>query len=81
LAAIRAYIGNDHSNWDANLNAISGALRAALHRSTGFSAYFLAIGQNMTLNGNDFALLRKMNMLNDDLRLDYPVSAPRRRYC
>lgn len=69
LAAIRAYIGSEHTDWDVNLNAISGALRASLHRSTGYSPYFLAFGQNMILNGRDYSLLRNLDLLNDDTKL------------
>ena len=69
IAAIRAYIGSDHGNWDTNLNEISGALRACVHRSTGFSPYFLTFGQNMILHGKDYELLRKLNLLSDDTLL------------
>lgn len=69
LAAIRAYIGTDHTNWDQYLNEISGSLRSNLHRSTGFSPYFLCFGQNMVMNGQDYDLLRKLNLLSEDTNI------------
>jgi len=65
LAAIRACIGVDHTNWDTKLNEINGALRSAIHLSTGYSPYFLAFGQNMLLNGKDYELLRILDLLID----------------
>lgn len=72
LAAIRAYIGKEHINWDVNLNEINASIRANIHRSTGHSPYYLCFGQNMMLNGQDYELLRKLNMLSDDTTLKRP---------
>jgi transposase InsO family protein len=72
LAAIRAYIGKEHINWDMNLNEINASIRANIHRSTGYSPYYLCFGQNMMLNGQDYELLRKLNMLSDDTTLKRP---------
>jgi len=72
LAAIRAYVGQDHTNWDKQLSEISGSLRANFHRSIGFSPYYLCFGQNMILNGKDYDLLRKTDLLQDDVAMKYP---------
>lgn len=69
LAAIRAYIGSDHTNWDINIDAISASLRSSIHRSTGYSPYFLCFGQNMIANGQDYELLRNLNSLSDDVAI------------
>lgn len=69
LAAIRAYIGKDHAQWDINLNELSGSFRSTIHRSTGYSPYYLCFGQNMISNGKDYDLLRKLNALADDVHL------------
>jgi len=72
LAAVRAYVGQDHTNWDKQLSEISGSLRANFHRSIGFSPFYLCFGQNMILNGKDYDLLRKLDLLQDDLAIKYP---------
>ncbi|KAH8398898.1 hypothetical protein KR222_005875 [Zaprionus bogoriensis] len=37
---------------------------------TGYSPYFLTFGQNMILNGKDYELLRNLNLMSDDTRLN-----------
>ncbi|KAH8321977.1 hypothetical protein KR067_013017, partial [Drosophila pandora] len=51
---------------------ISASLRASVHRSTGFSPYFLCFGQNMIVDGRDYELLRKLKALTDDVALKTP---------
>lgn len=65
LSAIRAYIKHDQSNWDEYLSSISCSLRSSLHASIGTSPYYMTFGQHMITNGNTFALLRKLDMLDD----------------
>lgn len=72
LASIRAYIGNDHTNWDCNLPEICAALRSTVHRSTGYSPYSLVFGQEMILNGKDYEMLRGIGLVSEDTRLKYP---------
>jgi len=72
LAAVRAYVGADHTNWDLNIDAISASLRSSVHRSTGFSPYFLCFGQNMVANRQDYELLRNLDLLTDDVALKTP---------
>jgi len=55
-------MGVDHTSCDTKLNELNGALRSAIHRSTGYSPYFLAFGQKMLLNGKDYELLRKLDL-------------------
>lgn len=65
ISAIRAYIKHGQSNWDEYLSSISCALRSAVDASIGTSPYYMAFGQQMITNGNSYALLRKLDMLND----------------
>ena len=62
IAAIRSYLGKDQRNWDTNLNKITVALRSHLHSSIGYSPYYVLFGQQMITNGNDYQLLRNLNL-------------------
>jgi len=68
----RAYVGADHTNWDLNIDAISASLRSSVYRSTGFSPYFLCFGHNIVAKGQDYELLRNLDLLTDDVALKTP---------
>ena len=55
-------MGKDQRNWDANLSKITVALRSYLHSSIGYSPYFVLFGQQMITNGNDYQLLRNLDL-------------------
>lgn len=61
LAAIRAYIHEDHREWDAHVSEIAGAIRNVVHGSTGYSPHFLVFGQHAINHASEYALLRKLN--------------------
>lgn len=63
LAAIRAYVGSDQSNWDANISSIASSLRNRKHDSTGYSPYYLLFGQHFVNHGSIHGLLRQLNEL------------------
>lgn len=69
LAAVRAYIGSDHSRWDEKLTEIAGALRNSINISTGYSAYRLVFGRNMITHASHYDLLRKFDAVNGDLEI------------
>jgi len=66
LNAIRAYLEDDHRDWDLYLSEIECALRGAVHQATGVSPYFALFGQNMITNGADYQLARSLNALEDN---------------
>lgn len=67
LAAIRAYVGSDHSKWDEKITQIASALRNTIHLSTGYSAYYLVFGRNMVTHASTYGLLKKLGAMNSDI--------------
>lgn len=65
IAAIRAYVGDDHRDWDVKLADIGSALRNAVHESTGYSPHFLMFGQHKIQHGNSYKLLNNLNSLSE----------------
>lgn len=65
LASVRAYVGNDHRNWDAKLTFIANALRNNVHSSTGFSPHFLVFNHHLVQHGSTYNLMRKLGSLRD----------------
>ena len=58
LAAIRAYLENDHRDWDLYLSEIECAIWNAVHTATGVTPYFALFGQHMFTSGDDYKLAR-----------------------
>lgn len=65
LSAIRAYLNNDHREWDLHLPQIEVALRSAVHRATGVSPFMALFGHSMFTSGSDYKLARKLKALDD----------------
>lgn len=63
LAAIRAYIKEDHKEWDVHLQSIACALRNVIHDATKFSPFYMVFGSHMITHGSDYQLL---HLLQDD---------------
>lgn len=61
VTAIRAYVGEQHRDWDLHLIEIGCALRNAVHESTSFSPHFLMFGQHQIQHANSYKLLRNLN--------------------
>lgn len=59
LAAIRAYMEEDHRDWDLYLSEIECALRTSVHSATGVTPFFALFGHNMFTSGVDYHLARK----------------------
>lgn len=69
LAAIRAYLPNEHRKWDEHLGEIGCALRSTVHSATGHAPYLLNFGYHMATHGSVYSLLKRMNALTEgDLR-------------
>jgi len=82
IAAIRAYVDPQQSNWDEKLSAINCAMRSSVHASTTFSPYFVVFGQSMLNNGRNYSLLRKLDLLEEpllDLRADEKLELVREK--
>ena len=65
LSAIRAYLEEDHRDWDLYLTEIECALRNSVHSSTGTTPYFALFGQHMFTSGADYKLARKLSLMDD----------------
>lgn len=64
VAAIRAYVAEDHSTWDANLHHIAAALRSGMHSALKMDPYFAVFGQHMVQHGGTYELLEKLSKLD-----------------
>lgn len=62
--AIRAYIDENHREWDLNIQKIAYAIRSVVHSSTKHSPYFLNFGQEMVVNGEFHRLDEKLKDLS-----------------
>ena len=68
LAAIRAYLDDDHASWDVRLPKIAAALRSSVHQSIGVEPYRVLFGQPMAEHGSVYPLWEKMRTcLGDDV--------------
>lgn len=65
LNAIRAYLEEDHRDWDLYLPEIEAALRSAIYHSAGVLPYFALFGQHMFTSCTDYQLARKLLSLED----------------
>jgi len=65
IAAIRSYINSEQRDWDVNIPHIAAALRNTVHEATNTTPYFLLFGQHMQTHGSNYALLRKLNELEE----------------
>lgn len=64
LAAVRAYVGDNHQNWDVHISAIASALRNSVHESIGYSPHFVVFGRQQVQHGSTYELLKKLNRLS-----------------
>lgn len=64
LAAIRAYIGSDHREWDAHVGEIAGAIRSTIHGSSGYSPHFLVFGQHPITHASEYRLLKQLKSID-----------------
>ena len=65
IAAIRAYLKNDHTKWDENLTSISCSLRNSLHQTIKFSPFQTLFGFHMVTHGSQYKLLRDLSLLEE----------------
>ncbi|EAL58824.1 indora [Wolbachia endosymbiont of Drosophila ananassae] len=65
IAGIRSYLRPDQKDWDEHISHICCSLRSSVHSSIGTSPYYMAFGQHMITSGSTYALLRKLNLLDD----------------
>lgn len=70
LSAIRAYLDQDHRDWDLYLSEIECALRTSIHTATGVTPFFALFGYHMYTSGADYKLGRKLQSLSDHEILD-----------
>lgn len=70
LAAIRAYISPDQSDWDKKISQIACSLRSSFHEAIKVNPYYATFGTNMITHGSSYSILRKINCLKqDDIKL------------
>ena len=63
-AALRAYIQKDQRLWDEYVGSVNCSLRKSIHSSVGKSPYEILFGQSMVLHGQDYKLMRELDLLN-----------------
>ena len=69
LSAIRAYLEEDHRDWDLYLSEIECALRNSVHTATGVTPYFALFGQHMYTCGADYKLARQLSVLDEEVEI------------
>lgn len=74
LNAIRAYLKEDHRDWDLYLSEIECSLRTSIHSTIGVTPFFALFGFQMFSNGCDYKLARKLGSLTDHEILGLPAS-------
>lgn len=52
--ALRAYVGENHKKWDAELHNIQVALRTAVSEATTYTPFFLNYGREFTFSSSDY---------------------------
>lgn len=65
LAAIRAYLQEDHREWDMYLSEIECALRTSVHSAIGVTPFFALFGYHHFSSGSDYKLARKLSSMCD----------------
>lgn len=71
IAGIRAYLKNDHRQWDENLSSISCALRNSLHQSIHTTPCRSLFGFDMITHASSYQLLIQTRLLKE---ADSPLS-------
>lgn len=66
ISALRAYLNENHRNWDMYLNDIRLALVNVVHSATGYSPQFLTFGQHLILHGNTYSLLKELDLVSEN---------------
>lgn len=65
IAGIRAFLKDDHRQWDENLSSISCALRNSIHQTINCSPYHALFGFDMVTHASTYGLLRNFQLLNE----------------
>ncbi|XP_070066985.1 uncharacterized protein [Drosophila virilis] len=65
LSAIRAYLKQDHRDWDLYIPEIEVSIRNAIHTASGVTPFFAVFGYHMFLNGACYTLARRLASLSD----------------
>lgn len=58
-AAIRTYVGDDHKEWDRDIQKVAMAIRTAVHEATLFTPYFVNYGRNFISSGAEYKQIRE----------------------
>lgn len=66
IASIRAYINEEHTNWDLHLDEILSSIRSTIHTAIGTSPYKAMFGQGMILHGHLYRLLKNLRALSGE---------------
>lgn len=56
VASVRAYLGNDHREWDKFIPEIGCALRTSVHEGTTFSPFHVLFGRDIVLNVDQYEI-------------------------
>lgn len=69
IAGIRAFLSDNHTEWDLHIYSISCALRNAYHQSIGCSPYFALYGFDMATHGKHYDLLKNFHLLGESVNI------------
>lgn len=70
LAAIRAYISVEQSDWDKYISLIACSIRSSIHEAIKTEPYHAVFGSHMILHGSAYPLLRKFDdLMEEDMRI------------
>lgn len=72
IAAIRAYIKEDHREWDRYIHHIVASLRSSVHQAIQTSPFQALFGLAMVQHGSQYDLLKKLNCLNESMSIEEP---------
>jgi alpha-acetolactate decarboxylase len=60
-AAIRSYVGENHKNWDNEIEKIALAINTSQHESTKYSPFFINFGREYVFSGNEYKTRRDLD--------------------
>lgn len=63
---LRAYVNENHKEWDRYIHQVACAMRSAIHDSTKYSPYYLNFGQEMIIDGKMYKLDNELENVAGD---------------
>lgn len=70
IAAIRAYIKEDHREWDRYIHHIAASLRSSIHQAIHTSPFQALFGLCMVQHASQYEILKNLNCLNEEIDIE-----------